>query len=333
MAQPNPSSNTETPLDDTPVNIDHIYNNLGFDQDPDPSTTNTEQHTAEEPSQGAGTTDPVPGTPPANGATPPATEVPLQPNASDVDALRRQHDQLTRTYIPALERERDRAVQSLNQIQQTVQGLTQFRERITSHGLSPDEASIGLQMAAAYKSNPGDFLLKLIRNAQANGVQLPEGVPNAGLDANSISQVIDQRLRPLLEPLQARQQEAQQNQAIQQHIASFYTDFPDARVQQTALARYITHQSGLGRQVSLHNAYIELYKWSAANGLDWNQPLEAQVAARQTNPPSNPPPQQPNLGTSRRSINPSQVNTPSEQFDPKLSWKEIFARVRAEHGR
>jgi hypothetical protein len=328
-----PRSPPNEATDDGPVNVDAIYNNLGLDQDADPGFTNLEEDTSENVGEGTGTPQPVSNQAPAPGSENTPAQTPSQPQPSDVDALRRQNDQLTRTYIPALERERDRALANLQDVQRSVQGLQQFREHITSHGLSPDEATIGLQMAAAYKTNPVDFITKLIRNAQASGITMPEGVPNTGLDPNTISRIIDQRLQPLLAPIQARQQEDQQSQAITTHINEFYRDYPDARVQEKALAKFISHASSQGRRVSLANAYIELYKWSAANGLDWSQPLEAQVAARQANQNSNPPQQQPNLGTSRRTIQPQQVNNPTAQYNPNMSWKSIIQAERAAQGR
>jgi hypothetical protein len=104
-----------------------------------------------------------------------------QPTDDDTAALRLRHDQLTRTYIPAVERERDRALSEVENLRQHVSGLQQFQQNLTSHGLTPDEATIGLQMAAAYKANPTAFITNIIRNAQANGVEVPNNVPTPGL--------------------------------------------------------------------------------------------------------------------------------------------------------
>lgn len=314
----------QQPSDDSPVNLDTIYQGLGLDQ---PQSSDDQQDPTDSAGETSGEVDGSHGTEEAEPQRPGATqEAPPQPTDDDTAALRLRHDQLTRTYIPAVERERDRALSEVENLRQHVSGLQQFQQNLTSHGLTPDEATIGLQMAAAYKANPTGFITNIIRNAQANGVEVPTGAPSPGLDVNALSRIIDQRLAPLLAPIQQQREEQETQTQVRNHIASFYSQFPDAQVHEQSLATLINHQASLGLQTSLQQAYIELYKWAVGNGYDWNQPLPAQVMSRR-----NANPRQPNLGT-RRSINGGSVMQNPTQFDPNTSWKQIVAEAVAENG-
>jgi hypothetical protein len=316
----------QQPSDDSPVTLDTIYQGLGLGDDVNQSsddqldTTDSDGATSGEVDGAGGEGEAEPQRADAPGSAPP------QPSDDDTAALRLRHEQLTRTYIPAVERERDRALSEVESLRQHVSGLQQFQQNLTSHGLTPDEATIGLQMAAAYKANPTAFITNIIRNAQANGVDVPTGTPSAGLDVNTLSRIIDQRLAPLLAPIQAQRQEQEAAGQVRNHISTFYNQYPDAQIHEQSLATFINHQTSLGLQTSLQQAYIELYKWAVGNGYDWNQPLPAQVMSRR-----NANPRQPNLGT-RRTINGGSVVQNPTQVDPNASWKQIIAAAVAENG-
>src|SRR4051812_24864557 len=315
----------QQPSDDSPVTLDTIYQGLGLSDDPQP--TDDQLDTTDNDGEASGEVDGAQG---EGGAEPQRADAPeaapLQPTDDDTAALRLRHEQLTRTYIPAVERERDRALSEVESLRQHVSGLQQFQQNLTSHGLTPDEATIGLQMAAAYKANPTAFITNIIRNAQANGVEVPTGTATPGLDVNTLSRIIDQRLAPLLAPIQAQRQEQEVQGQLRNHISTFYSQYPDAQIHEQSLATFINHQTSLGLQTSLQQAYIELYKWAVGNGYDWNQPLPAQVMSRR-----NANPRQPNLGT-RRTINGGSVTQHPTQFDPNTSWKQIVAEAVAENG-
>jgi hypothetical protein len=316
----------QQPSDDSPVTLDTIYQGLGIgddvNQSPDDQLdpTDSDGTTSGEVDGAGGEVEAE-----SQGADAPGS-APSQPSDDDTAALRLRHDQLTRTYIPAVERERDRALSEVENLRQHVSGLQQFQQNLTSHGLTPDEATIGLQMAAAYKANPTAFITNIIRNAQATGVEVPTGTPTPGLDVNTLSHIIDQRLAPLLAPIQAQRQEQEAQGQLRNHISTFYSQYPDAQIHEQSLATFINHQTSLGLQTSLQQAYIELYKWAVGNGYDWNQPLPAQVMSRR-----NANPRQPNLGT-RRTINGGSVMQNPTQGNPNASWKQIIAEAVAENG-
>src|SRR4051794_28954277 len=209
----------QQPSDDSPVTLDTIYQGLGLDQPQssddqlDATDSGSETPSGPDGTSGEGEAEPQ------RADTPEAP--PSQPTDDDTAALRLRHDQLTRTYIPAVERERDRALSEVENLRQHVSGLQQFQQNLTSHGLTPDEATIGLQMAAAYKANPTAFITNIIRNAQANGVEVPTGTPTPGLDVNTLSRIIDQRLAPLLAPIQAQRQEQEAQGQLRNHISTF----------------------------------------------------------------------------------------------------------------
>src|SRR3954462_13179801 len=98
----------QQPSDDSPVTLDTIYQGLGLgddvNQSPDDQLDPTDGDGA-----ASGGVDGAGGEVEAEpqGADAPGSASP-QPSDDDTAALRLRHDQLTRTYIPAVERERDR---------------------------------------------------------------------------------------------------------------------------------------------------------------------------------------------------------------------------------
>src|SRR4051794_39981184 len=94
--------------DDSPVTLDTIYQGLGLDDST--GSPDAEQDTTGDGGEVSGGDDPSHGEQEAEPQGAGAVEAALpQSGDDDVAALRLRHDQLTRTYIPAVERERDRA--------------------------------------------------------------------------------------------------------------------------------------------------------------------------------------------------------------------------------
>jgi hypothetical protein len=303
-------------MEEVPVSTEtdqlDLYANLGMDSDPNLSAdTDTETPDVEQTLPGSEQTEP--------------TLASQESQSTQPGPLEQQYQQLTHTYIPALTRERDRAVADYRQLSETVSGLREYHTAIQSHGLSTQEATVGLQMAAAYKANPGAFLTNLIRVAQSQGVSLPEGVPQQGLDAGTLAQVIDQRLRPLLEPIEQQRREAEAHRQVQAQVQSFYTELPDARVHEDTIAAYINAHTERGLPITLHKAYVDLYRYAQTNGLDWSQPLTGQTQAQRQATA-----QPPNLG-GRRTVSPG-VSTEVKMADPNKSWKQIVNETVAELG-
>lgn len=228
-------------------------------------------------------------------------------------------NQYETTLIPQLQRRLQEAETKATQLQQTEQGVRQYTELMTQYGLKPDEAQIGLQMAAAYRRSPAEFLKSLINTTRANGVDLSGLGVQPGLDPNALNLVLDNKLKPIIDWFNnSRQQEEAQTQA-EQDIQQFFTQYPDAHVQQNEIAVLMDKMN-----LDNVNAYYQLKMWAMQNQYDWNQPLTPQINARRAGGQ-----QQQGNGSSfpatRRSNSYNQPVTQqdNEQFDVNASWKDI----------
>src|SRR3954468_12389823 len=97
----------QQPSDDSPVTLDTIYQGLGIGDD-DAQSSDTQLNPTDGDGEDAGEVDGEGGAEETQPQRPDASATPpLQPSDDDTAALRLRHDQLTRTYIPAVERERD----------------------------------------------------------------------------------------------------------------------------------------------------------------------------------------------------------------------------------
>src|SRR4051794_16105811 len=120
----------QQPSDDSPVTLDTIYQGLGIGDDVNQSPDDQLNPTDGD-GEDAGEVDGEGGkgeTQPQRSDAPAAP--PLQPTDDDTAALRLRHEQLTRTYIPAVERERDRALSEVENLRQHVSGLQQFQQNL-----------------------------------------------------------------------------------------------------------------------------------------------------------------------------------------------------------
>lgn len=208
------------------------------------------------------------------------------------------------------------------------QAAQQFQSNIQSFGLSSDEANVGLQMASLYKTNPALLIQRLAADAQSKGVKL-EGVPNQGVDAHSIQQIVNNALAQRLGPQQAAQQ--QQQRSPQQEVDDFYMGNPAAMMHDRELGMLAQRFP----QDNLDQLWSRLQAYAQTNGFSLNAPLRQQFEARQRNGNSNPNRVKQENFNSRRNANPTangSVNRDEEMADPEMSYKEIARQVRANLG-
>ena len=256
--------------------------------------------------------------------TPVQQELPLQqpPASPELTAQRLQHYE--QNVIPHFQREHQRLGQELQALRTQQQGLQQYAEQLTQFGLKPDEAVIGLQMAAAFRRAPAEYIKNLIQVAKANNVDLSAlNLPAGGLDAQVLSTVLDARLKPLMDRVQQERQAQELEAQAQRDVQQFYTQYPDAPFHQNEIA-ILMNQMGL----TAERAYWELKTWALQNGLDWRQNLTAQWQAKQAQP------RQPatHFPANRRAPSYNQPITEqrSDQFDVNLNWKDVVKQAVAE---
>jgi hypothetical protein len=82
-----------------------------------------------------------------------------------------------------------------------------------------------------------------------------------------------------------------------------------------------------------------MIRWSHENGLDWTQPLKAQIAQQRQQPTSQQPPQQqapqrPLPGRRSAGGNGAQPvgNGSVQQYNENASWADIIRQSMQEHG-
>jgi hypothetical protein len=271
----------------------------------------------------------------------PAQQVvdPQQPNLSaDQIEANLQLRQYVQTYIPALERERNQLQSQVTQLHQGQQHLASYAQEITSHGLTPEEARQGLALAAQYKSNPTQLISALIAHAKANNIPLPADTPNV-FDPRSVTALIQQQLQPILQRFQKEDQTSQESAQQDTEIGEFFRDFPDAGQHEDYIAQVLQRlPPTLGNRVRMERAYWMTRNWAIQNGLDWNQPLQPQIVARQAGTNQGPPrtnnSNRAPLSTGRSTLAMNGSTNPGtvKPANPSDSWESIIHQSVREFG-
>lgn len=139
----------------------------------------------------------------------------------------------------------------------------------TQLGLSPDEATTGAKLMAAYKNNPVETIKYLLTEAQAAGHNVT-GIVSGGTDVAAIKQLIEQAFKPINDERAGNERAAQiEKQAVQQYNG-FIARFPDAKIHEKTIARLLQSDPSL----SVEAAYYKLQSFYLAKQLDWKKPLE-----------------------------------------------------------
>ena len=250
--------------------------------------------------------------PPVRGQQGPATTV-------DPQIALHRLNQYETTLIPQYQRKLQESEQQLAQLRQTNEGVRQYTELMTQYGLKPEEAQIGLQMAAAYRRAPAEFLKSLINTTRANGVDLSSLGVQAGLDPNALNVVLDQKLKPIIDWFNQSQQQSEAEAQAERDLQQFFTQYPDAHVHQDEIAILMDNMN-----LDNVNAYYQLKMWAMQNQYDWSQPLTPQINARRAGPTNGS-----NFPATRRSNTYNQPVTTqdNEQFDVNAGWKDIARQV------
>lgn len=143
-------------------------------------------------------------------------------------------------------------------------------------GLSDEETLQGMRLIASYKKDPVATINYILTEARSAGHNL-QGVGQGQVDLAAINQLLDQRLKPLIDDREAVQRQTEASQQAQIQYNDFITRFPDAATHEDVLARLLAGDPKLSAEA----AYYQLKLWVQENGLNWNQPLQAQIATLQ----------------------------------------------------
>lgn len=205
-----------------------------------------------------------------------ATAQQAQASPTNIDSLKER--QLATTVVPALQNENRTLQAELAKRDDTIKSFQELQTSVQNYGLSPQEAQIGFQLAANWKTDPGGTIQKLLTYAASKGINV-EGAPAQAVSREMLASIIEEKLAPVLQKARLEEQETQETIAAQRQATEFLTEYPDAAVHEQDIANIMQQHS-----LTPQRAYVELYKYAAMQGLDWNQPLAPQVRAKQANP-------------------------------------------------
>ncbi len=141
-------------------------------------------------------------------------------------------------------------------------------------GLSDEETLQGMRLIASYKKDPVATINYILTEARSAGHNL-QGVGQGQVDLAAINRLLDQRLGPLLEDRETQQRQNDANVQAQTQYNDFITRFPDAATHEDVIARLLAGDPKLSAEA----AYYQLKLWVQEKGLNWNQPLQAQLNA------------------------------------------------------
>lgn len=228
--------------------------------------------------------------------------------------------------------------------QQLQQATTQIRggdetSRIARELNIPQEGAVAaIRVYSDFMRDPVKTLEYLVAEVKAKGYNIPfleQGI-NPGMDMQAVQRMLDNKLAPITQQQQHEQQIMQQRQAAEQHLNTFLNETPDAESNLDVLHELITQDGSL----SLHAAYVKMAQWAIEQGLDYTQPLKAQIAAmaaQQTKQqPSNQPQTtaviQPPLPGPRSAS--ASTNQPVNDgvFSESSSWQDIIKASMREAG-
>lgn len=186
--------------------------------------------------------------------------------------------QQQQTYIKRLEgdidalRKSDAYAKALNEVPQKL-------------GLSLSEAEMGLQAIASFKKDPVATARWMLQETMRQGYNLQQivgadakGQINGGsLDLQAVRSMISEAVQPLVGDRQAQQRHTEAEVAAQREYEGFIAKHEHATVHDDVLANMMRSDPNLSPEV----AYWQLREYAAKRGLDFSQPLRAQVQAQE----------------------------------------------------
>jgi hypothetical protein len=228
-------------------------------------------------------------------------------------------------------RENNALKQQVGQLQGFVNSVNEVTREAARLNIKPEDQMVAMRVMADFLRDPVRTLQYLVEEVKAKGYPIPflaEGV-SPGMDMNAIARMIDQKMAPITQQRQQTEQQQQLRTRAEQELNGFLGDNPDAEQNLDVLGEMLQAQPGL----TIHSAYTKMIRWSHEQGLDWTQPLKAQIAARQQQgqQPTHQQTQQTNqrplpgsrsVGTAAQRV--SGANGSGAQFNENASWAEII---------
>ena len=202
-----------------------------------------------------------------------------------------------------------------------------LRGKVKSHGLSVDEFAEGINMVIDFKSDPIGTAKKVLETVLAMGHNVTDILgADAGnaIEMSAVSKMLDERLKPLLSPLETKRVTDEQTERAQKAWEKFCDDNEYAEVHEVILDSMLGENPDLTPQ----KAYNALVQFANKHGLDISLPLGPQIerkksAQNNTNRNNNPRTQKPfpnGSSVSQQSINSGDIN-------PNDDWASIIKKA------
>jgi len=232
-------------------------------------------------------------------------------------------------------RENNQLRTQLQNAQRQLSSINEVTQEAVRLNVSPQDQVIAIKVMADFMRDPVRTLQSLVEEVKSKGYPIPfleQGV-TPGMDMNAMQRMIDNKLAPITQQRQLEQQQVQSRQQAEADLSAFLQDNGEANSNLDVLAEMLQAQPGL----SLQSAYTKMIRWSHENGLDWTQPLKAQIAQQR----QQPTPQQPTQQSQRplpggRSVGGNTAtpvgNGAVAQYNENASWADIIRQSMQDHG-
>jgi hypothetical protein len=230
--------------------------------------------------------------------------------------------------------------QNLTNATRQLAGINEVTQEAVRLNVAPQDQVAAIRVMADFMRDPVKTLEYLVAEVKSKGYPIPfleQGV-SSGMDMTAIQRMIDAKFAPFTQQQQTVQHQEQMRQRAEADLSTFLTDNEEANSNLDVLAEMLNAQPGL----SLSNAYTKLIRWAHENGLDWTQPLKAQIAQQRQQPTSQPqqPLEQPTSqqrplpgGRSASGNGATPVgNGVAQQYSENASWSDIIRQSMREHG-
>ena len=216
------------------------------------------------------------------------------------------------------------------QLQTQLQQFSSFQATQQQFGLDPQQQVTAMQIMSDFQKDPVAVVTALVTELRSKGHNLPflQGT-SPQMDMAAMQKMIDSRLAPLTQPQQ--EQQAQQQRVEQATVAfnQFLEHAPEASNNLDVIHQLLVNEPSL----TLERAYIKLTSWAQSNGLDYTQPLAAQIEARQQAQPGTQPQTTKPLPNGRSLAGSAQaVDAATRQYGGDESWESILRNTMKQTG-
>jgi hypothetical protein len=206
-------------------------------------------------------------------------------------------------------------------------------------GFTPEEVKEYFETAVAFKTNPVEATRRIVAHVLSMGYNASEIVGKDvgdAIDLKAVQRMLDERLKPILEPQQREQEQAKFQNEYNQWLNQFISEHEYADVHLDVIDRLIGEAKAVGENITAQKAYYRLREFCIQHDLDISRPLASQIHERQAGVQTNnrqqvqqPAPstqQNRSPGIPRRSVAPS-TSRPIEEAPmaaPSDSWDDII---------